>query len=213
MQRHGDIYNRFKQYLKAPEGFRFELINESHTDWIIKWRNDPSINQYFYDRSEYTREGQRRFLEDYEKGDRLDLVLVSIEHGKPVGVFSIKDLSTRPESGRLIGEKEFRGLGLAKESVICISEFAFKYLGIKEIYGETQKRNVRNVRRNESIGYRKVGERVVDGQAYYIMKLTPRTFVVHKRLMMRKKGAVKGWREGHRRYIARLYGSGIICKS
>ena len=119
------VYQQNKRLLKAPEGFTFELISRDHSPYIIKWRNDPDNNTYFYDRSKYTVQNQIKFLGRYGELDRLDLVLIDVKNDKLVGVFSIKNLSTRPELGKMLGQKEYRGRGLAKMASFYLIQFVF----------------------------------------------------------------------------------------
>ena len=161
-------------YLKSPKGFRFELISRRHTSSILKWRNDTSINKYFIRSEKLTLEKQNNFLKNYETKDRLDFVLLKIDQEIPVGVFSLINISSRPELGKLIGEKSFRGKGIARSATIYLLKFAFNYLMLNEVWATTQIKNTRNIELNESIGFKTIGEKRINKKRYYVMKIDRR---------------------------------------
>lgn len=169
-----EIYRQNKKVLKAPEGFIFELINHNHNINILKWRNDPTINIYFHDRSEYTVEKQRKFLNHYEEFDRIDLVMIDIKNRLPVGVFSIKNLSTRPELGKMLGEKDYRGKGLAKMASFYLLQFGFNFFQFENIVAKTRKDNIGNIRLNEKLGFEIINIKLENEEKYYIMKVNKR---------------------------------------
>ena len=158
---------KMEKMLTAPEGFRFELINSLHSKYIIKWRNDPSINQYFFSQEKFTEEKQCKFLENYFDKDRLDFALINIEKNLPIGIFSIKNFSKKPELGKMIGEMEFRGKGIAKKATICLLKYAFNKLSMNAIIAKTQKSNIVNINLNKKLGYKIIGEEVVENVEYY----------------------------------------------
>lgn len=169
-------YQQNKRLLKAPEGFTFELINVDHTLNIIKWRNDPLNNTYFYDSSKYTLEKQEKFLDCYDELDRFDLVLMDVKNDQSVGVFSVKNLSTRPELGKMLGEKDYRGKGIAKIASFYLLQFVFNIFQFDKIVAETRKDNIANIRLNEKLGFEIINNKSGNKEKYYIMEITKKKF-------------------------------------
>ena len=167
-----EIYEQNKDKLIAPEGFVFELINEIHSKNIVKWRNDPQMNKFFYDRSKYTLKSQREFLANYVQHDRIDLILVDKENNQYVGVFTLKNLSKHPELGKILGKKAYRGKGLAKKASFYFLQFAFDFFKIDQIFAETKVSNIGNIRLNEKLGFKIVNEKTVNDEKYYVMQIT-----------------------------------------
>ena len=158
--------------LIAPEGYCWELIDTCHTPWILKWRNASAANGYLFERKVLTEEMQRKFLENYENKGRLDFILVSLKEKKPVGLFSLTNLFAQVQLGKLIGEKEYKGKGLAKLATSYLIKFAFEHLKISEIYAKTQKENVVNIKLNEKLGFVIIGEENLNSSEYFVMKIS-----------------------------------------
>ncbi|OGD63338.1 hypothetical protein A2160_02535 [Candidatus Beckwithbacteria bacterium RBG_13_42_9] len=157
--------------IKAPLGYRLELINSSHTPFIIKWRNDSSINRFFFSQEKLTIKKQENFLKNYFSKDRIDFILTYQKEDLPIGSFSIKNVHTFPELGQLIGEKRFRGKGLAKKVTLALIDIAYDYLGLDSLWARIQKRNRINIHLHQKLGFLTVGEESFDNIDYLIMRL------------------------------------------
>lgn len=148
------------QYLEAggfrnalPDNFRFELLKECHSEAIVRWRNAPENRDAFFSVRPLTVADQVRFLETYETRDRIDFVLVDGERSKPIGVFTLKELHTAPELGKLLGEREYRGRGLGLSATRAMLDFGFDWLGLPEVVAQTQKVNEPNIHLNGRLGF------------------------------------------------------------
>ena len=175
---------RAAQYLEAgdfrktlPERFRFELVSERHSEAIIRWRNDPENRDAFFAARRLTMEDQARFLEDYGSRDRVDFVLIDEEKRKAVGVFTLKELHTAAELGKLLGEKEYRGRGIARSATLAILQFGFTWLQLPEIVAQTQKANDLNIHLNLKLGFVIESEFDRAGTTYLRMRLTREQFL------------------------------------
>lgn len=164
--------SEFVNFIESPKGFRFELINESHTRYILKWRNDINRKKFTIENKVITEDMQNEFLNTYYSKDRLDFVLVYSKTNEPVGVFALKNISTQPELGKIIGEEKFRGRGLAKLATRNLLDFAFNVLQLKKIVAKTQKNNIRNIKLNEVLGFIISREEKINSVDYYIMELS-----------------------------------------
>ena len=150
-----NLFLRNLLQLESPEGFHWELINESHTEDIIRWRNDPDNLKLFEEQKSLTEEDQRDFLSRYSFFDRVDLVLCN--KCEPVGVFNLKNLSDKAEFGALIGNKKYRGQGIGLAAKFCLLRFWFNVLGKEEMYTKNRLINDRILASNLKLGFKEIG--------------------------------------------------------
>ncbi len=151
--------------------FCFEPISHQHTPFIIKWRNDPNLNQFFMNSQKLTPKSQRQFLKDYSSKDRLDLVLIHKPSRRPVGVFSVKNISTQPEIGQLIGEADFRGKGIGKSATWTFIQFCFLNLDLPEIFMRIKENNSINLRLTKKLGFIPFGKETIQNERYVVLRL------------------------------------------
>jgi RimJ/RimL family protein N-acetyltransferase len=166
--------------LKSPEGYYWEVISNKHSNAIVKWRNNPENLKMFYNQELLTVEAQNHFVDNYSKQDRIDFILMHKDVSKEIGVFSIKNISIRPELGKLIGEMDYRGKGLASKCTRNVLEFWFYFLNQNEIYAETKSNNTTNIKLNENLGFKIEKRKIVQGETFYIMRLLKEDFVIKK---------------------------------
>lgn len=170
------------QYLSA-KGFHptlgkeycFELLNARHSADVVRWRNDPENTMLFLQVKRLTPEDQANFLENYEARQRVDFVLVTERERTPVGTFTLKNLDTSPELGKLL-EKSYRGKGLASSATLALLHFGFEWLRLPIIWANTQKTNEVNIHINTKLGFTIESEFERDGAAYWRMCLSREVF-------------------------------------
>ncbi|TCK84916.1 N-acetyltransferase [Albibacterium bauzanense] len=156
------IKNRFIANLDKLEciaGYKWELIADKHSSYILKWRNDPNNAVLFEDISTLTIEKQKAFLNRYDEHDRVDLVLVKddlIRINTPVGVFNIKNLGTSPEYGALIGDETLRNKSLGYNVKVTIFRFWFDVMKMKEILVKNKIQNQKVIENNLKMGFKPV---------------------------------------------------------
>lgn len=158
--------------LTAPSGYRFELIDERHTSFVIKWRNDPRLNRHFMSQEILTEEKQRLFLEHYRDKDRLDFVLVDHSRNKPIGVFGVKNISSQPELGQLIGEGAYQGKGLGKKATQALLRFLFSRLELKVIYARVKENNSINLNLLKQLQFSVEKSEFIHDEVYRVLKLS-----------------------------------------
>ena len=152
--------------------FSFEIIDKKHTKYVIKWRNDPEILSHFFNQEKLTEKKQDKFLKDYEMLKRIDFILVDKLTREPCGSFYLTNLfSEKPEIGKLIGNEEIRGKGIAFNATKVLLKFAFEELKIKDIYAITEFDNVANIHLNKKLGFTIIGEEERNGRIFIIMTL------------------------------------------
>lgn len=86
--------------------------------------------------------------------------MIMVEDNQPVGLMAYLDLDReqhKAEMRKMIGERRFRGRGLAKEATKLWIEYGLTTLRLKKIYLNTLNTNIRNIRLNEELGFRVEG--------------------------------------------------------
>ena len=166
-------YLRLKDYQQSlGEGLRFDLLGPEHTESILKWRNDKETIGAFTTTGGLSRKAHEQFLATYEVQDRIDLVLVDEYTDTPIGVFYLTGVSsTHPQIGKFIGEKRYRGKGLAKLATQALVRFAFDHLQLVELYARTRKDNQKNILLNQALGFRSESVAESSNGTFVIMKL------------------------------------------
>ena len=168
-----DDYLRAQAFHPAlPNQYRFELLDARHSADIVRWRNDEENRHAFFQAGPLTLEDQANFLENYATRQRVDLVLARKDDGKPLGVFSLKNLKTAPELGKLMGEKSYRGKGLASSATLALLTFGFDWLHLSTIWAHTQKTNAANIQLNTKLGFQIESELECAGAAFWRMSLS-----------------------------------------
>lgn len=145
----------------------FEIIRGAHIDLvevdpvhfeqIVRWRSDPEIGQQFFFSGPYTLKGQRKWYERYRL-DEKDLTFVAtLKTGFPVGMAALYDIDEEKavaQFGRLlVGERAYRGQGIALEASQLCLDLGFRDLGLQEIYLEVFASNIPAVRLYERLGF------------------------------------------------------------
>ena len=162
--------------LPVIEGFNFEILNSSHTKDIVAWRNNRENNKLFFSREKYTVKKQELFLEKYEEYDRFDIVLKDKVNNITVGVFSIKNISGKPEIGKLMGNTDYRGRGLSKKVTGILIKYFFENSIHENVIAYTQVKNIINININLKLGFRIIDIMKIANDDYYLMELNKKDF-------------------------------------
>ena len=152
------------------EGYRWEMLNYTHTEYILEWRNDPRNLILFENQDKLTKDKQYKFLDNYTIYDRIDIVLTLCK--KPIGVFNIKNLETAPEYGALIGEEGLRGKGIGFSAKNAIFNYWFNVLDQESIFVKNKKVNKKVIQSNLKIGF----ELYEEDEQFIILKLDQSVF-------------------------------------
>jgi len=167
-----NFINANKKFKFLEPDFTFEIINEKHTNEIIRWRNEPSNFKFLAEQDKLTKTKQKFFLENYSSLNRIDFVLVEKSTKKSHGTFSITNVfSNRPEIGKLLGTKEIRGKGIAYRATKTLLDFAFRELKLKRIYAITKSDNIVNNHLNQKLGFKIIGNEKINSKKFIIMSL------------------------------------------
>jgi RimJ/RimL family protein N-acetyltransferase len=112
-------------------------LGRDDTELILRWRRDPTIaNQLFSDHSPTRSEHEAWFTQLQQRDDRIEFVIVVHEGERPVGTIGLNQINRargEAEYGIMIGEKEWRGKGIAREASELILHYAFEKLNLQAI--------------------------------------------------------------------------------
>lgn len=133
-------------------------------------------------------EGRHFFLSPLT-GDLLDvgellgeprhvLGVIALPGGTPIGCVAFLDHSRdqgRAELRKLIGERDMRGRGLAKEATALWIRYGAEALALRKICLYTLGNHIRNIKLNEDLGFEVEGilrnEVVVDGRPHDVVRM------------------------------------------
>ncbi len=89
--------------------------------------------------------------------DRVDLMVCESSGERPVGLVSLHDLdpiARQAALGKMIGNPEYRGKGVAHEATRLILAYGFDSLELHRIYLRTLGGSLKNIKLNERLGFR-----------------------------------------------------------
>lgn len=125
----------------------------------VEWINNPDNNQYLhYDLPLDIYKTERWFDNNSGRVDRFDAVIVadSVPVGL-IGLLSIDKKNKKAEYYVSMGEKAYKGKGIAKEASRLILEYGFNTLNLNRIFLYTETENIVAQKLFESIGFIKEG--------------------------------------------------------
>lgn len=86
--------------------------------------------------------------------------IVMNDEGRPIGAVAYLDIDPvqrRAELRKLIGDSDYRGKGFAAEATRLWIQYGARHLALEKIYVSTLQTHLRNIRLNESVGFRVEG--------------------------------------------------------
>ncbi len=154
-------------------------MREEDAELIVAWRNEPSTAAMFFIAPPTLDEHLRWFHSGREW--RVDYVIVRKEEGRPIGVVNFRDIDEVrgvAEGGKLIGDLNSRGRGMAKEAFAAWLMYGFGTLGLRRVMIRTRTDNTANIRINEKLGFHveeRYRHRAADGVVReFVMMTLPR---------------------------------------
>jgi RimJ/RimL family protein N-acetyltransferase len=124
-----------------------------------------------------TASGRRQDVEHLVQSpaNRIGMVTVA---GRPIGCVAYLDHRAdqgRAELRKMIGEREMRGRGFAREAATQWLGYGLGALGLKKVYLTTLVTDIRNIKINENLGFRVEGilrkEVLVDGDYHDVLRM------------------------------------------
>lgn len=123
---------------------------------LHRWINDP-VGRYFLLSCLST---SAATADDMAQNPKSHLGIITLKDDKPIGVIGFLDVNPdyrKAELRKMIGEKEYRGKGLAKEATALWIRYGLETLKLQKIYLNTLDTNLRNIKLNEELGFKVEG--------------------------------------------------------
>ena len=122
--------------------------------------------------------GRRADIDCILNNEKHIIGVIELHSGQPIGSVAYLNVDTRrkkAELRKLIGDPACRGTGLAKESTELWIRYGLTTLGLKKLYLNTLHTHFRNVKLNESLGFKVEGilrnEALVDGEYRDVLRM------------------------------------------
>ena len=128
-----------REYLPVINGEKVRLrpITENDTADIVRWRNDPQVQQFFIFREPFTYEMHENWLRSkVATGKVIQYMIEDKSNGQSVGSVYFRDIDPVNESaeyGIFIGEASARGRGFGSETAKLFSDFGLEVLNFHRI--------------------------------------------------------------------------------
>ena len=170
-----DIQDTWKKSgILTLENISIKYLNAEHIDTIVDWLKANEIHGTFIDF--FPKE--KRELAEYMLGSP-DKKYFSIYFDKSfvgiIGAERINKKFSKLEMKKFIGDKEFRGKGIAKSSTFLFLYYAFKILAYNKVYIHSMDTNIKNININSHFGFNLEGllynEVSVDGVFHDVIRM------------------------------------------
>ncbi len=153
-------------------GVTLHRLTHDKIEMLRQWRNAPKIQQYMIYREYITFEMQERWFQTINNDNNLYFI---IEYeGKEVGIINIKDIdyeNKRGERGIFIYDDDYLNSFVSTRASMCLSDFIYNELHLKETYGHILRTNKRAIRMSKYMGAKLAQEQEnVDNQLYVTTK-------------------------------------------
>ena len=138
---------------KDNQIFSFEWITNCSSDLILKLRNAENVIEYLEKNKKITKETHLEFIDKYSNLMRLDFIIIN-NISEYIGAVNIVFKENRWEIGKYIGNSNYHGKGIAKNSTISMINYFKKYFPFyNELYARTREDNKINIELNKRIGF------------------------------------------------------------
>ncbi len=104
--------------------------------------------------------------------------IITLQDDSPIGAVAYCDYNKaqhRAEIRKVIGDREKREMGYAKEATQMWIQYGLQTLGLKKIYLSTLNNNIRNIKLNEELGFQVEGilrnEVYFDGRFHDVLRM------------------------------------------
>jgi RimJ/RimL family protein N-acetyltransferase len=134
------------------------ILEKSDLELVRRWRNSPDNYRHFANWDFITSVQQENWfaLKGSSRTD-LRMIIVDKSTGRPIGITHLESIDYRNRNaswGIYIAEPEFRTRTYAVESTLLLFDYAFEYMNIHKIYGNTLSNNPRGRRFHKLVGFK-----------------------------------------------------------
>lgn len=133
------------------------LMTVEDTDNIVKWRNNPRVQEKFIYRKPFTREGHLAWVESRVKsGEVIQFIICEMETDRPVGSAYFRDIDKEhrnAEYGIFIGVDDAVGHGIGSEVCRLACRYGFEVEKWHKIRLRVFPDNIAAIRSYEKAGF------------------------------------------------------------
>lgn len=159
------------------DNIKLRPILRSDLEKLNKWKNDEEIYKYLgggfnpisIDQHEQWID---KLINIDNQNKRFIIEFDGVSVGM-IGLYSINNIYQNCEIGIYVGEKDYHGRGIAKNSMLLLESYAKNYLNIRKIKCFVVVENEKAYKSWEKVGYKQVGvlkeERFIDGEFKDVM--------------------------------------------
>jgi N-acetylneuraminate synthase len=133
------------------------------TDHILRWRSDPEVAaQLFSERPPTRAEHEAWYAASQNRTDAREFVIALTNSDRAVGTISLRHIDPAAgsaEYGIMLGERECRGKGIAREASELLLEYGFETLGLRRVSLSLFSDNASALRLYQRLGFRESPDR------------------------------------------------------
>lgn len=155
------IYNFGGTGMLESKDLKLREVEESDLEIICKWRNNWDVLKNLFSYLPISLTKQKRWYENYINDSTTQTFIIEYKiENKPIGTVTLAHIDYKnqnAEAGILIGEKDYRGKGLAKQALNLVIDYGFNELNLNRIYLHLLETNQSALRLYESLGFKREG--------------------------------------------------------
>lgn len=159
-------------------------VTRADTENIVRWRNQPSVRQYFICQDLFTPESHEHWLETMvDTGKVVQFIIYVKAENRPIGAVYLRDIdrvNQKAEYGIFIGEEQYLGKGIGSAAAKLVLAYAFDELKLHKIMLRVFASNERAIASYEKVGFVQEGyfkdEVLIDGKyrdLIFMAKIAP----------------------------------------
>lgn len=164
-----------KQFPIETERLLIRKVQKKDLPLIKEWLKDEEGRYFLLSRLVQPQET----IEDIFESEYNILGLITLKDKTPIGLIAylnIDEYTKKAELRKLIGEKKQRGKGYGNEATKAWIEYGFFTLGLEKIYLTTINTDIKNIRINESLGFKVEGllknELKINGEYFDVLQMS-----------------------------------------
>tara|TARA_B100000579_G_scaffold437201_1_gene465612 strand:- start:2259 stop:2804 length:546 start_codon:yes stop_codon:yes gene_type:complete len=153
---------------KDKQTFYFKWIMRCDSKKLLEIRNSRYVRIMMNDTKPISIKEHNNFLLNYSDLPRIDFIICDKKYNQLIGSVNLNLTELGLEIGKYIGDKNFLGIGIAKQAMIQFLEYLQLYFPQCSFFSKTKKENIVNIALNEKLGfkfYKKIGKE------YILMKM------------------------------------------
>lgn len=149
-------------------------FRKSDTKLLKKWLEDDENKMFLLS----TTISDSLNLEDLHDDNKTIFAIITLKDSTPIGTMALLNIdrvNKKAEMRKLIGDKNFRGKGYAKEASEVWLLYSTQTIGLNKIYISTFETNIHNISLNRQLGFKIEGylrkEIIIDNIEHDILRM------------------------------------------